>query len=77
MTLSTIERSIILTSALFGSVVIFSISLNSINKILIERYTNRDRILDYVNLDKLVFMNLLTMTYSGVVFGYFTYNATK
>ena len=43
---------------------------------------NRDRILDYVNLDyvnldKLVFMNLLTMTYSGVVFGYFTYNATK
>ncbi len=76
MLLST-EKSIVQTSALFGSVLVFSISLNSINKILTERYINRDRNLDVFNLDKLVYMNLLSMTYSGIVFGYFSYNAIK
>ncbi len=76
MLLST-EKSIVQTSALFGSVLVFSISFNSINKILTERYINRDRNLDVFNLDKLVYMNLLSMTYSGIVFGYFSYNAIK
>ncbi len=74
--LSSTEKMVILSGTLFGSIFIFTTSLNSINDILLGRnglYNPKDN--NYKN--KLIVMNGITMAFSGFTFGYFAYNATK
>ena len=73
--LSTIEKTIILSGSLFGSVFIFTNSLNCINNVaLLKRYDNK---LDETSVNKLIIINGITMLFSGLTFSYSTYNATK
>jgi hypothetical protein len=73
--LTTIEKTIILSGSLFGSVFIFTNSLNCINNIaLLKRYYNN---VDETSVNKLIIINGITMLFSGLTFSYFIYNATK
>jgi hypothetical protein len=76
--LSSTEKLIILSGSLFGSVYLFSISLCSLNDIIIKRNSdyNSDKY-DMSNLDKLIIINVSTMIFSGTVFFYFTYFGMK
>ena len=67
--LSTTEKAIILSSSILGSVYLFTNALNSYNDIAIKRYNN--------NIDEIIFVNSITMLFSGFTFGYFTYLAIK
>ncbi len=70
------EKAIIISGSIFGSVVIFSISLNCINDIILRRNSLHNS-LDENNLNKLIFINGITMIFSGAAFSYFTYNGIK
>ena len=71
---STPEKTVILAGTLFSSVYLFSIALDNINKITLTRYNNNTSDSDN---NKLIVINGISMLFSGFVFSYFTYKATK
>ena len=85
--LSSIDKTIILSGSIVGSVFLFSNSLYHINDILsifilrrnsnnyykIYEYNEYNK--NYVN--KLLAINSVTMLFSGSLLYYFTYNAIK
>ncbi len=70
------EKIVILSGSIFGSIFLFANSLNSVNDIIIKRNGLYNSI-DENNMNKLLLANGLTMIFSGISFGYFTYIATK
>ncbi len=74
--LSPAERFIIISGTLFGSIYLFSSSLCSLNDVILRRKIHYNY-LDYNSLNKLIIANSCIILYSGLVFGYFTYNAIK
>ena len=76
--LSSTEKLIILSGSLFGSIYLFSISLISLNNIMIKRNSDyNSNKYDMSNLDKLIIINVSTIIFSGTVFCYFTYFGMK
>jgi hypothetical protein len=82
------EKNIILSGAIFGSLYIFSNSLNSINNIVIKRdgynihlirdgNNNHNHDKYDSNINKILLVNGITMLFSGAAFSYLTYFATK
>jgi hypothetical protein len=83
------EKNIILSGTIFGSLYIFSNSLNSINNIVINRneyniHLIRDDNNNHKNnnkydsnINKILLVNGITMLFSGAAFSYLTYFATK
>ena len=70
-----IERLVIISGTMFGSVYLFSISLNNLNQIYLKHDSCRE--LNDNTLKKLIIANGCTMLFSGIAVGYFTYRATK
>ena len=81
--LSSIDKTIILSETIAGSVILFSFSLYHINDILsifiLRRNSNYYQTYEYNKnyLNKVLALNGVTMLFSGTLFGYFTYNAIK
>lgn len=84
--LSSIDKTIILSGSIVGSVFLFSNSLYHVNDILsifiLRRNSNSNNYYtiyeyneNYVN--KLLAINSVTMLFSGSLLYYFTYNAIK
>jgi hypothetical protein len=87
--LSSIDKTIILSGSIVGSVFLFSNSLYHVNDILsifilrrnsnnyykIYEYNEYEYNKNYVN--KLLAINSVTMLFSGSLLYYFTYNAIK
>lgn len=84
--LSSIDKTIILSGSIVGSVFLFSNSLYHVNDILsifiLRRNSNSNNYYkiyeyneNYVN--KLLALNGVTMLFSGSLLYYFTYNAIK
>ena len=72
------KKTLILSGTILGSVFLFSTSLYSVNDILLRRNDNYNKTYqDENHINKLLVINGLTMLFSGTIFGYFTYNATK
>ncbi len=71
-----IERLVIISGTMFGSVYLFSISLYNLNQLYLSVAFN-DRELNENSLKKLTIANGCTMLFSGLAFGYFTYIASK
>jgi len=70
--LSSIEKTIILSGALCGSVFLFSTALNNINRIQ-THYNN----INDSNYNRINIVNGVTMLFSGLAFSYFTFVAIK
>ncbi len=70
-----IERLVIISGSMFGSVYLFSISLINLNQIYLKDDSCRE--LNDNSLKKLRIINGFTMLFSGITFGYFAYMATK
>ena len=70
-----IERLVIISGSMFGSVYLFSISLINLNQIYLKDDSCRE--LNDNSLKKLIIINGCTMLFSGITFGYFAYMATK
>jgi hypothetical protein len=70
-----IERFVIISGTMFGSVYLFSISLYNLNQIYIQGDSCKN--LNDNSLKKLLIINGCTMLFSGLAFGYFAYTATK
>lgn len=76
--LSSIEKTLILSGTMVGSIFLFSTSLYCVNDILLRRNDNYNKTTqDENHINKLIIVNGLTMLFSGTVFGYFTYSAIK
>lgn len=90
--LSSIDKTIILSGSIFGSVFLFSNSLYHVNDILsifiLRRNSNSNnyyKIYEYNEyneynknyVNKLIAINSVTMLFSGSLLYYFTYNAIK
>jgi hypothetical protein len=75
--LSSNEKLVILFGTTISSVYLFATSLNSINYILLKKncYMNSNENKD--NINKILFINGVSMLFSGVAFSYFTYISTK
>ena len=75
--LSSIEKAIILSGSLFGSVFLFSTSLICLNDYFLER--NNYNLIKYEKneIDNIMIVNVSTMIFSATVFSYFTYIAMK
>lgn len=71
--LSSPQKTLILSGAIFGSVVLFSTSLCLINANIVKCNT----LMNENATNKLIALNGLTMIFSGATFGYFTYYAIK
>ena len=69
-----IERLVIISGTMFGSVYLFSISLYNLNQIYLESDSCRE---NDKSIKKLIIMNGCSMLFSGLAFGYFAYTATK
>ena len=68
----TINKVVIVSGTMFGSIFLFSTSLHYINAI----YASHDyKNLDVNNMNRLILINGLNMVFSGTVFGYLTYIA--
>ena len=70
-----IERLVIISGSMFGSVYLFSTSLNNLNQIYLKDNISND--LNENGIKNLRIINGCTMLFSGITFGYFAYMATK
>ena len=76
--LSSAEKTIILSGTIFGSVFLFSTSLNRVNDVLSKSNYNYKKSYQEDNyINKLLIINGIAMLFSGSLFSYFTYNAIK
>ena len=72
--LTSIEKTLILSGSMLGSIYLFATSLNSINDGLLRRNVHNvseDRIIDAVA------VNSITMFYSATIFTYLAYVASN
>jgi hypothetical protein len=70
-----IERFVIISGTMFGSVYLFSTSLYNLNQICIQGDSCKN--LNDNSLKTLLIINGCTMLFSGLAFSYFTYVVTK
>jgi hypothetical protein len=70
--LLTIEKTIIISGAIASSICLFSTALNNINNIQIHSNKISD-----INYNRMIITNGVTMIFSGLAFGYFTFVAIK
>ena len=70
----TINKVVIVSGTMFGSIYLFSTSLHCINDIYASDNYKK---LDVNNINRLILINGLNMVFSGTVFGYLTYIAIK
>lgn len=75
--LSSTEKAIILSGSLFGSVILFSTSLNCLNNFYLKRNNHNLIKYDKNEIDNVIIINVSTMIFSATVFSYFTYFAIK
>lgn len=75
--LSSIEKTIILSGSIFGSVILFSNSLYCLNDIILQRNNYSQKKYDENEVNKLIVINGITMLFSGSTFAYFTYIGSK
>lgn len=71
--ISSTEKIVIITASIYGSLYLFSISLNNLNNIFLQR--RNFNLLNYnvSQLNNSIIINGLTMAFSVASFGYFTY----
>ena len=74
---SSTEKVVILSGSIFGSIYLFSTSLNCLNDVLLRRNNFNREIYNENEVNKIIVINSVTMLFSGGLFGYFTYIATK
>jgi len=68
-----IERLVIISGSMFGSVYLFSTSLNNLNQIYLKDDSYKE--LNDDGLKKVRIINGFAMLFSGITFGYFAYMA--
>jgi len=73
----SIEKTFILSGAVFGSIFLFTTSLVSINNIILRPSSYDNKNVDQKHINFLLIANGATMAFSAYTFSHFVYIATK